>query len=120
MVEVVKATRGPLIELHSVVRHVHGNEVSIWVAGEMLIGSQEVVYARELKLNTLQVLCLTVEKGGKQRRFVVDKWVYRKGELDNYASIHIWDETGNADAPPGYAYNPDNGSVWLDFIAVGE
>jgi len=120
MVQIIASGRGPRIEIHKVERAIHGNGVDIKVYGEMLIASQEVVYARELKLNTLEVLVLTPEQGNKLPNFHVSKWIHNKGEYDNYASIHVWDLTNNADAVPGYAHNPDDGSIWLNFIAEGE
>ena len=110
----------PVIQIHHIRRDVHGNSIAIKVYGEMKIASQERVFARELKLNTLQVLNLTYESGSKYPRFNVHKNIHNKGEYDNYASIHVWDLTNDADATPGYQYNPADGSIWLNFIAVGE
>lgn len=120
MVQIIASGRGPRIEIHKVERAIHGNGIDIKVYGEMLIASQERVYARELKLNTLEVLVLTVMHGGPKTAFLPWKYVYHKGEYDNYASIDILDVTHSADAVPGYQYNPDNGSIWLNFIAEGE
>jgi hypothetical protein len=136
MVEVVigshtdHATMGggqPLIHVHSIRREVFGNEISLWVAGEMKIAAKEVVFAKELKLNTLQVLTLTIESGDHYA-WTPKKWIYHKGEYDNYASVDIM-------CPDAYQYIagsrgqsqisapselPYDGSIWLNFIAVGE
>ena len=50
-----------LIHIHNVRREVHGNGVVIKVYGEMKLHAGQYVYAREMKLNTLQVLLLTPE-----------------------------------------------------------
>jgi hypothetical protein len=120
MMQVIASGRGPRVEIHKVERAIHGNGIDIKVYGRMLIGSQEWVYARELKLNTVESLVLTVEHGGPKTVFVPWKSIYHAGEYDNYASIDIWDVTNNHDSPPGDIHNPDNGSIWLNFIAEGE
>lgn len=128
MVQVIKADRGPLIHIHFVERAIHGNGIAIKVYGEMKIAAKEIVYARELKLNTLQVLLLTPETG-VHYPFHVQKYIYHKGEYGNYASVDIfaWDNyyempagarQGQAGSAPSYL--PSDGSLWLNFIALGE
>ena len=53
----------PLIHIHHVERSVFGNGIAIHIYGEMRIAAKEVVYARELMLNTIQTLTLTPETG---------------------------------------------------------
>jgi len=115
-----KATGTPEVHLHSVERHVHGNGIKIMVHGEIKIAAGEIVYARELKLNTLEVLKLTPEvsrQGAGDVGYMANKWIYRKGEYDNFASIDVYDDGGVwQDSRTG----PSNGSIWLDFDAKGE
>lgn len=117
----------PLVHVHSVVRRVHGNEISIHVKGEMKIAAKEVVFARELKLNTIQVLLLTPEsamaEGAHYNYYLAQKWIHHKGEYDNYASVNVFRGTDDADATQmdaGNAHAPADGSIWLNFEAVGE
>lgn len=111
-----------LIHIHSVERHVHGNGIKIVVYGEIKIAAGQYVYARELKLNTLEVLLLTPEVnlggGDVNMGYMAQKFIYHKGELDNYASIDVYDDAGEWQDPA--AYGPVDGSIWLDFIAQGE
>ena len=118
----------PLIHIHSIKREVFGNEISLWVAGEIKIAAKEVVFAKELKLNTIQWIVLTPESGD-HTPWEVKKWIYRKGQYDNYASIDIYDPStfyeylaGNQRQSQGSApaQLPYDGSLWLNFIAVGE
>lgn len=122
----------PLIHIHSIKREVFGNEISLWVAGEMKIAAKQVVFAKELKLNTIQVLVLTPE-AGDHVPYIVQKWIYHKGEYDNYASIDIFAPTAGyelrsgtrQDQTPTPTINassrlPYDGSLWLNFVAVGE
>lgn len=118
MVQVIKAARGPLIHIHFIERAVHGNGIAIKVYGEMKIAAKEYVYARELKLNTIEVLLLTTETG-VHRLLHPQKWVYNKGSYDNYASVDIFDDAGN-EITAGHANAPSDGSVWLNFMALGE
>lgn len=118
MVEIIKAERGPLIHIHHIERSVHGNSVAIKVYGQMKIAAKEYVYARELKLNTIEVLLLTAETG-VHRLYNPQKWIYNKGEYDNYASIDVFDDAGN-EITAGHTYAPEDGSIWLNFIALGE
>ena len=48
---------------------------------------------------------------------MAQKFVYHKGEYNNYASIDIYDDASTAQAA---GTGPVDGSVWLDFIAKGE
>lgn len=82
----------PLIHIHSIRREVFGNEISLWVAGEIRIAAKEVVFAKELKLNSIEVLVLTPE-AANHVPYIVNKWIYRKGLYDNYASIDIFAPT---------------------------
>jgi len=116
-----QATGTPEIHIHSVERHIHGNGIKIMVHGEIKIAAGEIVYARELKLNTLEVLKFTPEykRQNTDIAFIPTKWIYRKGEYDNFASIdvyddaHVWQNAGRASLP-------SEGSIWLDFNAKGE
>lgn len=138
MVEVIIAERSdhtyygggqPRIEVHHIERAVHGNSIAIKVYGEMKIAAKEVVFARELKLNTLEVLVLTPETGDHWL-YHAQKWIYRKGEFNNYASIDILIPqyapyemlaSGAVALPRTRPTSlPDNGSIWLNFIALGE
>lgn len=119
----------PLIHVHSIKRNIFGNEISVWVAGEMKIAGKEVVFAKELKLKTIQVLVLTPEYG-TNHMYAVKKWVYQKGYYNNYASIDIFGvdayqyrrgDEGKSSSSLGAPDNlPSDGSMWLNFIAVGE
>lgn len=109
---------GPLIHIHYIERTVHGNGIAIKVYGEMKIAAGEYVYARELKLNTLQVLLLTPELDTNNTiGYMAQKYVHNKGELDNYASIDIYADDGTWQAP---GTGPTDGSIWLNFLALGE
>ena len=121
----------PLIHIHSIRREVFGNEISLWVAGEMKIAAKEVVFAKELKLNSIQVLVLTAE-AGDHVPYIPVKWIYRKGQYDNYASIDIFAPTAGYELRSGsrtqvgtptisaQSQLPYDGSLWLNYIAVGE
>jgi len=141
MVQVVRTTSGarydrgfgaaaygaPLIHIHEVERHVFGNSIVVKVWGQMKIAAKEVVFARELKLNTLQVLLLTVETG-VHWPWTANKWVYHKGEFDNYASIDIlspqsgyqWEANTRSAVQTLPSSLPADGSIWLNFMALGE
>jgi hypothetical protein len=107
-----------LIHIHSVERHVHGNGVTIHIYGEMKIAAGQYVYARELKLNTLQVLNLTPEiRTNDTHGYMAQKYIYHKGEYDNYASIGVYNDAGTWQSPGN---GPIDGSIWLDFEASGE
>jgi len=109
----------PEVHVHFVERSVFGNGIGIKVYGELKIAAGEIVYARELKLNCLQVLLLTpeVSRGVRTHGLLANKWIYHKSEYDNFASIDIWDDNGQWQGPGA---GPSDGSVWLDFEALGE
>jgi len=127
LVQVVKADRGPLIHIHYIERTVHGNGIAIKVWGEMKIAAKEYVYARELKLNTFQNLPLTTETGD-HHLYTVQKYIYHKGEYDNYASVDIWSAAGyemlasgrDQSETPAPNTLPSDGSIWLNFCVIGE
>ena len=109
---------GPLIHIHHVERNVFGNGIAIHVYGEMRIAAGEYFYAREMKLNTIQVLNLTPEIPGRGTLgYMAQKYIYHKGEYDNYGSIDIYDDASTWQSP---GTGPSDGSVWLDFEALGE
>lgn len=116
--EMIKAARGPLIYIHYVERTVQGSGIAIKVYGDMKIAAGEVVYARELKLNTIETLVLTPFTG-VHTGYVAQKWIYLPGAYDNYASIDVFDVDGHR-ITPGSQYAPEDGSIWLNFIAQGE
>jgi len=107
----------PLIHIHHVERNVFGNGIALHVYGEMRIAAKEAVYARELKLNTIQTMTLTAETG-THTSFNVQKYIHAKGEYDNYASVDIFNTATDAEVTAGSG--PDEGSVWVDFEALGE
>lgn len=108
----------PLIHIHTVKREVHGNGIYIVVEGEMKVHAGQYVYARELKLNTLEVLLLTPELNlNNTQGYMAQKFIYHKGELDNYASIDVYADDGTWQGP---GTGPVDGSIWLDFVAKGE
>jgi len=100
MVEIIKADRGPLIHIHYIERTVRGSGIAIKVYGEMKIGAKEYVYARELKLNTIEVLVLTPETGD-HHLYSVNKYIHNKGEYDNYASVDIYSAAAYQMDPTG-------------------
>lgn len=116
-----KATGTPEVHIHYVERDVFGNGIGIKVYGEIKIAAGEIVYARELKLNCLQVLVLTPEWGRQPTdiAYIVSKWIYHKSEYDNFASIDIYDDA-HVWQNAGRAGLPSEGSIWLDFVALGE
>ena len=116
MVEIIKTDRGPLIHIHYIDRPVQGRGIAVRVYGKMKIAAKEYVYARELKLNTIEVLVLTPETG-THTGYLVQKWVYNPGEYDNYASVDIFNTDGTEITA---GRGPEDGSIWLDFIALGE
>lgn len=108
----------PQIHVHHVHRDVHGNGIAIRAYGEIKIAAGEFVWAHELKMNTLQVLTLTPEPCRQMNvGYSVHKSIWHKGEYDNYASIDVFDNDGNFQAP---GTPPVDGSIWLNFVAVGE
>ena len=126
MPKVTKLARGPRLEIQVQERHVEGAGVYVKVYGEMKIGAKERVYARDLGLKTIQLLMLQPEHG-THNAYTTGVWIYRKGELDNYASIDIFSMASNemlsAAAVTGLSAAtslPYDGSLWLGFIALGE
>ena len=126
--EIIKADRGPLVHIHFIERSVHGNGIAIKVYGEMKVAAKEYVYAREMKLNTVEVLVLT-PMTGDHHLYHVQKYIHAKGEYGNYASVDIWSadgyemrggEQGRGTLIPAATTLPEDGSIWLDFIALGE
>jgi hypothetical protein len=92
----------------------------------MKIAAKEYVYARELKLNTIEVLNLTPETGD-HHLYHVQKYIYNKGEYDNYASVDIFSADGYEMIAGGRSSSisaastlPEDGSIWLNFVALGE
>jgi len=116
MVEIIKADRGPLIHIHYIERTVQGRGIAVKVYGQMKIAAKEIVYARELKLNTIETLWLTAETGA-HTLYHPQTYIHNKGEYDNYASIDIFD-AGGTEITAGAG--PEDGSIWLNFIALGE
>jgi len=116
MVKTIKADRGPLIKIYHIERVVDGRGAFVRVYGEMKIAAKEYVYAKELGLKTITTLHLTPETG-THTGYIAQNWIYNKGEYDNYASIDIFD-TGGTEITAGRG--PDDGSIWLNFIATGE
>ena len=108
-----------MVHIHKVDRMVHGNGIDIKVYGELKIAAGEIIYAYELKLNTLEVLCLTPMVYSHQRGYMASKYIVDKSHYDNYATIDVWTDDGNH-VTPGSAEAPSDGSIWLDFIAEGE
>jgi hypothetical protein len=106
----------PLVHIHHIRREKHGNGIAIKVYGEMKIAAKEFVWARELLLNTIKVLLLTVETGN-HAHYHAQKFVGDKGQYDNYASIDVFDE-GDTEQTAGNG--PSDGSIWLNFEALGE
>ena len=91
--------------------------VMVW--GEALLAAQEVIRSQDLDLKTIKNLILTVETG----KYTIDphsgqrdtipwatKYVWKPGEPDNEATIYLWDDTSTE----------HTGSVWLNFLALGE
>jgi len=113
------ATGTPKIHIHRVDKNLFGNGVGVRVVGEMLIASGELVYARELKLHSLQTLQLTPEYSRQPtvQVYTPVKWIYHKGELDNWASIDVYEATDGWEAAGNL---PSDGSIWLDFVADGD
>ena len=108
----------PLIHIHHIERSVFGNGIAVTVYGEMKIAAGERVWAKELLLKTIQVLTLTPEIDRRMDHgFIANKYVHHKGEYGNYASIDVFDDTG---AWQGAGTGRIDGSIWLDYISLGE
>lgn len=114
--EIIKSDRGPLIHIHYIERTVQGSGIAIKVYGEMKVAAKEYVYARELKLNTVETINLT-PLTGTHTAYIPQAWIYSKGAYDNYASIDIFDAAGTEITA---GRGPEDGSIWLSFIALGE
>lgn len=109
---------GPLIRIHKVDREVRGSGISFTVYGDMQIAAGEFVLARELKLNTVQVLVLTAEPPGHMLHgYIPNKHIFNPGQYDNSASIDVFDDAATWLSP---GLGPEDGSIWLNFIANGE
>lgn len=107
-----------LIHIHNIERHVYGNGVTLIAYGEMKIAAGTYIYAKDLKLGTLQVLLLTPELNKNDTHgYMAQKFIYHKGELGNYASIDVYNDAGTWESPGN---GPVDGSIWLDFEAIGE
>lgn len=107
----------PIIHIHNIERKVHGNGIDLKVYGEMKIAANEQVWAKELKMKTIEVLCLTPEiPHGQTTGFIANKHIHHKGEYGNYASIDVYDDTGTIQTA---GVGPVDGSIWLDFIGEG-
>lgn len=106
----------PVIDVHFEERSVHGNGIAVKIWGNMRIAAKERVYAYELGLKTLQVLLLTTETGA-HTLYHPQKYINTPGAYDNYASIDIFNDAG-IEITAGNG--PADGSVWLDFVALGE
>jgi len=133
MVEVIESTYAdhtslgggrPVVNIHHIARDVHGNGIAIRVYGEVKMAAKEAIIAKEFKLNTIQVLVLTPEAPAAQWAYTAQKWIYHKGEYDNYASVDIFTHDSADDTveelTAGHADAPYDGSLWLNFIALGE
>jgi hypothetical protein len=127
MVHVIKAPRGPRVEIHVSERKVDGEGTPVKVYGQLKIAGKERVYARELELNTIQLLLLQPESG-THNPFPTNVYIHHKGEYDNYASVDIFSmdayqyEAASRDywVEEAPATLPYDGSLWFAFIAVGE
>lgn len=116
----------PEVHVRYIERDAFGNGIGIKVYGEIKMAAKEAVLAKELMLNTLQELQLTPEApamtGGIA--YTVQKWISRKGEYDNYASVdifrHLVSDGSVAELTAGHDDAPYDGSIWLNFEAVGE
>lgn len=107
----------PLIQIHHTKRNVFGDGIGIKVWGELKIAAGEVVFAKELGLNTIQTLDLTPETGDTTQGYMAHKYIHHKGEYDNYGSIEIFTDDGTRQTA---GTGPADGSVWLDVVALGE
>jgi len=91
--------------------------VMVW--GEVLLRAQEVIRSQDLDLKTIKNIILTPETGkytidphSGQRDTIpwVTKYIWKRGEPDNEATIYLWDDTSTE----------HTGSCWLNFLALGE
>lgn len=108
----------PQVQVHFEHRDVGGNGIAVRVYGEIKMASRERIWAYELGLKTLQVLLLTPEVNFNDGiGYMAQKYIHHKGQYDNYASIGIFDDASE-EQTAGVA--PIDGSIWLDFEAIGE
>lgn len=108
----------PQIHVHHSYREVFGDSIAVVVYGEMKIAAGERIWAKELGLKTLQVLNLTPELNlNNGLGYMAQKYIRHKGEYNNYASIDVYDDASVWEGP---GTGPVDGSIWLDFIALGE
>lgn len=83
----------------------------------MNIAHDEIVIARDFELKTLEGLVLTCETGNSvadRDALFATKWIYNKNQLDNFATICIWNHAGTGMDAATY------GSTHVNFIAWGE
>jgi hypothetical protein len=110
------------VEIHAMERVRNGYSSFIRVYGEMRIAARECVLASELKLSTINMLMLTPESAagaGTAGTLSSKAFIKQKGQFDNWASIDIYNDAGTY-IIAGNAAALDNGSVWLQFMALGE
>jgi hypothetical protein len=108
----------PQVHVHHIFRDVFGNGIAVRVYGEMKVAAGERIWARELGLKTLQVLVLTPELNlNNGLGYMAQKYIRHKGEFNNYASIDVYDD---ASVWQGPGTGPVDGSIWLDFVGLGE
>lgn len=108
----------PLIHIHYMERVVSGQGVAIKVWGEMKVISDVLIYAKDLKLNSIETLLLTPM--GSDKAYIAGKYVVNKGEYGNYASVHVFNADGNRIDASSYKGPETDGSIWLNFEALGE
>lgn len=108
----------PQIQVWYEERSVTGSGIAVKVYGEMKVAAGERIWAKELGLKTLTVLNLTSEiNRGLANGYIPEKYIFQKGAYNNYASIDVFSDAGTWQGP---GTGPIDGSIWLDFIAVGE
>ena len=111
------AAGAPQIHIHFEDRPIHGRGVAHVVYGELKIAAKEYVYAAELNLKCIQTLHLTTMTG-THTLLHPQFWIFPdKLTYNNMASIDIFNDLG---AEILCGMGPSEGSVWLNFIAVGD
>jgi len=99
--------------------HPERGKEAVMVWGEVLMASQEVIVSRDICLKTIKNVLLmpktgkyTIDPHSGQRDTIpwVTKYIWKEGEPDNEATVYLWDDTSTE----------HTGSVWLDFLALGE
>jgi len=106
------------LNIHVWYRPKKGSEAVV-VHGDVLLKSQEAIKSEHLDLITIKNLVLTPVTG----KYTIDphsgeedtipwatKYIWKPGEPMNEATVYLWDDTSTE----------HSGSVWLDFIALGE